>query len=102
MNDDPSKRCLDSFPCPFFYVGKVEITPVARKLLADDEIIGALKRHTHCDFGQVSWAHFNGNLQLIAESHGVITSIYASLAGGQFRITTHLDEFEPRTRIFIA
>jgi hypothetical protein len=100
MNNDLSLQSLDSFPCRFFLVGKVEVTPDVRKLLTDDEIIGALKRHTQCDFGEVSWQHYNGNLQLIAESRGIITSVYRCSAGKQFRITTHLDDFDPRTRIF--
>lgn len=102
MNTDLSTHCFDNFPCRSFSVGKVEIGVAARGLLADDEITEFLNRHTHCDFGLVSWNHFNGNIQLIAELRGVITSIYKNSAGVEFRVATHLDEFNPFTRIFIA
>lgn len=102
MTDTSLTSRLDCFPCSFFQVGRVDVAPVALKLLIDDEIISAFKRHTHCDFGQVSWMHHTGNLELIAESRGVITSIYTSLAGGKLYIVTHLDEFDPHTRVFTA
>lgn len=101
MNAAASIILFASFPCSFFCVGGVTITPAARNLLSDEEIATALTRHTHQDFGEVSWEHCSGNLELIAESRGTITSIYTSLAGTQFYVMTRLDEFEPLTRILI-
>lgn len=99
MKTDLSR--LDFFPSPFFFVGKVEFSSGVQAELTEEEIVSALRRHTNRDFGFVSWEHFKGNLELIAEHRGIITSIYKNTAGNRFRIVTHLDDFEPTTRIFM-
>jgi hypothetical protein len=92
---------FDSFPCSFFFVGKVEIKPDARELLSDEEIIAALNRHTRRDFGDIAYDHHVGNIENIAESRGVVTSIYRNRADVKFYITTWLDDFDPHTCILI-
>lgn len=89
------------FPCSFFVIGRVQVSTGARDLLSDEDIIKALTRHAHCDFGEVYYHHHLGNLHNIAESQRVVTSIYRSQAGYSFYVMTWLDDFDPRTVIQI-
>lgn len=92
---------FDWFPCSFFLIGNVQVTPDIHNLVSDEEITLALTRHAHCDFGQVCHGHHLGNLQSIADSQGVVTSIYHSAAGATFHVMTWLDDFEPRTLVLV-
>lgn len=99
MNKTSSTLQVDSVSCRNFQLGEVKIAGYARQILSDDEIADALRRHCNCDFGEVTWNHHIGNLCLIAESHGTITSIYISRSGEQFCVMTWLDDFDPHTRV---
>lgn len=80
-------------------IGEVEITPIARRILTDDDIKVALTRHSRCDFGEVPWGHHNENLVCIEETRGSVTSHYTSQVGEKFCIVTRIDEFDPKTTI---
>jgi hypothetical protein len=79
----------------------MEITGHALQQLFDDQITAALSRHVECDFGEVSYQHHLGNLESIAESRGIITSVYSNRRHIKFYIMTWLDDFDPRTCILI-
>lgn len=99
MNETIHLSSFDNFPCSFFLIGEIKITPNARRNLTDDAIMIALSRHVHCDFGEVSWEHHNGNLAFIEETRGGVTSHYTSQSGFRFLIYTSMDQFEPHSLI---
>ncbi|GEM_PF-7123685 len=83
--------------CSRFHIGPIRITPRARKVLTDREMNKALARHAKCDFGEVTYDHHRGNLQMIAEKRGVVVSVYTGESRYQFCIRTSLDDFNPQT-----
>jgi len=99
MNKNLRIECFDNFPSSYMVIGEIEITPIARRILTDNDIKTALTRHSLCDFGEVPWGYHNENLVCIEKTHGSVTSNYTSQTGEKFCIITRIDEFDPKTTI---
>jgi hypothetical protein len=87
---------------PKFPLGTVLIEATDQKFPTPVAIIAALSRHTHCDFGDVTFEHHNGNLELIGSLQGVISSVYGTKVGERLYIITKLDDFDPKTNVFMC
>lgn len=71
-------------------LGKVVITPAARFMLHIPDIINCLERHQALDFGDISEADKETNLEAL-KSRGQIHSAYNDRNGTRFWIITEHD-----------
>ena len=73
---------------PMFRLGAILITPGAESLLTPQELLTALHRHQHGDFGDLTPEDFRMNHRGLSTC-GMIMSVYHSASGPVFWIQTH-------------
>jgi hypothetical protein len=90
---------VETIHCPYFYLGQVTVNQSSDERFDKSELVTLLARHTQCDFGEVTWEQYRGNLQLIEDNIGVITSFYNIGKRKRVEILTEINDFKPSTLI---
>jgi hypothetical protein len=85
---------------PRFLLGVVKVDTTNDILSVKEFVFHALRRHCNCDFGAVTFEHHCGNLEIISQQEGVITSEYPS-PDIKISVVTRLDDFDPTTLIYV-
>lgn len=74
----------------YFSLGRIAVDRRSARRLSSEDVIPALGRHICGDWGRVSKVRRNANEEAL-RNHRALSSIYFSMDGIRFRVTTSAD-----------
>jgi hypothetical protein len=85
-----TQKTAEDRPSLFFPLGQIVLDSQSARKLSSEDVIPALGRHICGDWGGVSQIRRNANEEALRK-HRALSSIYFSMDGVRFRITTSAD-----------